>query len=76
MLCERISLLNSRIRVASASAAGGQCAIARQWLDRAARDLKTLTPKATGACERVRISATGEMLASTRRALAARCGRS
>ena len=76
MLCERISLVNMRIRAAGASAEVRQCRVARRWLDRAARDLKTLAPKASGACERIRIAATGEMLASTRRALAARCGRS
>jgi hypothetical protein len=76
MICERLPLINMRIRVARASAHAGQCAIAIRWLKRAGRDLRAVGPRAAmSPCERVLAKSTAEMLIGARRELHVRCGR-
>ena len=76
MSCDRFPLINMRIRVARAAARSGQCTIARGWLQRAGRDLRSVGPRAAmSPCERVMAKTASEMLAAGRRELGERCGR-
>jgi hypothetical protein len=77
MICDHILSIHRRIRVARASAIGGQCKVARSLMTTAGRDLARVNAAgATSktACAQALAKGTSEFLAEGRRQLRDRCG--
>ena len=77
MICDNILSIHRRIRLARASALGGQCNLARRLMTAAGRDLAWINADvatARNACARELAKGTGEFLAESRRQLRERCG--
>ena len=77
MICDNILSIHRRIRLARASALGGQCNLARRLMTAAGRDLAHI--KADGAttangCAQALAKGTSEFLTEGRRQLRERCG--
>jgi hypothetical protein len=77
MICDHILSIHRRIRVARASAIGGQCKVARHLMTTVGRDLAQVKSEGatkTNACARALAKGTSEFLAEGRRQLREQCG--